>query len=189
MRSGGEGPTRCAFVVCKFDEGGEPRIVLVKDPRWGDYTLVGGHEEPDDHNDLERTARRETLEELGCFRGCDGFRLLPLTDEVQLGPVWSKSAHRLKTYVFKYYGIQFSCDPHLKDGYNNAGFIIKSFNEQELVKHPALSNVVKIFLATYPQGLDGVPLSWAPRCGSPNNDSDCDRRSDVGQPRKMLETA
>ena len=92
MSSVSEEPTRCAFVVCRFVEGGEPRVVLMKDPRWGDYTLIGGHEEPEDHNNLESTARRETFEELGCGRNAEEFQLFPLTNEIPFGPAWSKSA-------------------------------------------------------------------------------------------------
>jgi len=185
--SGVSEPTRCAFVVCRFDAGGEPRIVLMKDPRWGDYTLIGGHEEPEDHKDLETTARRETLEELGCFRGRSDFRLFPLTDEIAFGPTWSKSAHRMKKYTFKYYGIQFPCDPQVRDGYNKAGFLLRSFSADELTRHAALSNVVKIFLAIYPKGLDGVPLSWLDERSSPDNKSNDEHRPDAHQPRRLLE--
>jgi ADP-ribose pyrophosphatase YjhB (NUDIX family) len=151
----------------------------MKDPRWGDYTLIGGHEEPEDHNDLESTARRETLEELGCSRGGSVLRLFPLTDEIGFGPTWSKSAHCMKTYTFKYYGVQFSCDPQIRDGYNNAGFLLKLFSKEELARHAALSNVVKIFLAAYPDGLDGVPLSWRDQPTSSDDQNNNERRSDA----------
>jgi 8-oxo-dGTP pyrophosphatase MutT (NUDIX family) len=187
MSGVGEGPTRCAFVVCRFDAGGKPRIVLMKDPRWGDYTLIGGHEEPEDNKDLESTARRETLEELGCSPDSSGFRLFSLTDEISFGPTWSRSAHRMKTYTFKYYGIRFACDPEVRDGYNSAGFLLKSFSAEKLARYSALFNVVKLFLATYRKGLTGVPLSWHDECSLPDNKSNDERRSDASQRRIMLE--
>jgi 8-oxo-dGTP pyrophosphatase MutT (NUDIX family) len=180
--------TRCAFVVCRFDADGEPRIVLMKDPKWGDYTLIGGHEEPEDHNSLETTARRETLEELGCSQDSSDFKLWPLTGEIRFGPTWSKSARRMKVYTFKYYGIRFSSDPLVNDGYNKAGFLLKFFSADELMKHTTLSNVVKVFLAAYQKGLDGVPLSWQVESRSRADKSGGEHGPDASQRRKMLET-
>lgn len=179
--------TRCAFVVCRLDEDGEPRIVLINDPRWGDYTLIGGHEEPEDHYDLERTARRETLEELGCFPGCRDFKLQPLTEETRFGPVWSKSARCEKAYTFKYYGIQFACDPNLKPGYNDAGFLIRFFGEKELVSYSQISNVVRIFLTTYQKKLNCIPLSWPSSSDVHDGKSDDKGRPEVSRCCRMLE--
>jgi 8-oxo-dGTP pyrophosphatase MutT (NUDIX family) len=140
----------------------------MKHPRWGDFTFIGGHEEPEDHQQLDITARRETLEELGLPEGRIEFQLFPLTDEITFGPIWSKSTHCVKSYIFKYYGVKFHSDPHIRYGYNEAGSFIKLFSVGELQSQNAISNVVRVFLDRYAKGLDSVPLSWTENCGSPD---------------------
>lgn len=155
---GPQTPTRCAFIVCKVLKCGEPHLLLVRDTRWGDLTLVGGHEERADNRDLERTARREVEEELGRIQS--PFQLIPLTDEITYGPTWSKSGKKIKSYVFKYFGIQFEKNPQLPVTENDKGFAIEMIKESELFDAKDLSNVVKILLEFSRGDLSWVPVSW-----------------------------
>jgi 8-oxo-dGTP pyrophosphatase MutT (NUDIX family) len=153
-------PTRCAFIVCRIKRSGEPYVLLVRDERWGDLTLIGGHEEPADRKDLDNTARREAMEELGaaCASGC--INLVPLTKEIGFGPTWSKSAAAYKKYSFKFYGMQFKEKPCLKEGRNEVGLILKLVKQKELEKELQLSNVVKLFLDVFRDRIHEIPLSW-----------------------------
>jgi 8-oxo-dGTP pyrophosphatase MutT (NUDIX family) len=164
MSLGSDEVTRCAFIVCRLERDGEPHLLLVRDERWGDLTLIGGHEDPEDQRELERTARREALEELGSACACTGFRLLSLTDELPFGPTWSKSAGISKRYSFKFYAILFDQQPHLREGVNEAGFQLEFVKERDLPAKPGLSNIVKLFLATFEGKLESVPLSWSDEC-------------------------
>jgi 8-oxo-dGTP pyrophosphatase MutT (NUDIX family) len=159
-------PTRCAFIVCRIKRSGEPYVLLVRDERWGDLTLIGGHEDPADRRDLDNTARREAVEELGaaCASGC--IHLVPLTNEIGFGPTWSKSADTYKKYSFKFYGMEFKEKPVLKEGRNELGLTLKLVKQKELENEMQLSNVVKVFLEVFRHKIHEIPLSW---------DEDCNR--------------
>jgi hypothetical protein len=144
--------------MCKVLKCGKPHLLFVRDRVWGDLTLVGGHEEPGDRCNLERTARREVEEELGSFDV--PFRLIPLTDEVTYGPTWSESAKMIKSYVFKYFGIEFEKDPRIHVGQTDKGFPLELICEDDLPKTVELSNVVKAFLNRPGIDLRKVPVSW-----------------------------
>jgi hypothetical protein len=135
--------------VLRVKRHGEPYLLLVRDERWGDLTLVGGHEEPSDGRDLDVTARREACEELGSI--CSGTKLqpFPLTNEIVFGPTWSKSAAVYKKYNFKFYGARFDEQPDIKEGWNEAGFWLTLVKQSSLGKRSNLSNVVKLLLASF----------------------------------------
>jgi hypothetical protein len=82
-----------ALVLIRLRIKSEPHIVLTRHQKWNDWTLVGGHVEPDERNDWARAAVRESNEELAPLRFGHDFILLPLLDQpVQWGPLPSKSA-------------------------------------------------------------------------------------------------
>jgi 8-oxo-dGTP pyrophosphatase MutT (NUDIX family) len=155
-----EQPTRCAFIVCRIKRSGEAYVVLVRDERWGDLTLIGGHEEPADRRNLDNTARREAMEELGSACASGRIKLVPLTKEIGFGPTWSKSAEVYKSYRFKFYGMEFEKGPVLKDGLNEAGLVLKLVKQRELENERQLSNVVKVFLKAFRHKIHEIPLSW-----------------------------
>jgi ADP-ribose pyrophosphatase YjhB (NUDIX family) len=133
-------------------------MLFVRDTVWGDLTLVGGHEEPGDDKNLERTARREVEEELG--RLDIPFRLIPLTDEIRYGPTWSESTKMIKSYIFMYYGIEFEGNPKIEVEQTDKGFALEMIREENLPHTKDLSNVVKILLDRPEIDLQKVPVSW-----------------------------
>jgi hypothetical protein len=88
---------------------GEPFHVLLKHKKWGDWSLVGGHVEPDEKNDWAHAAARECNEELAPLQFGVDFALLPLLDQpLKWGPVHSKSAgNELTTYAAQVFALRF----------------------------------------------------------------------------------
>lgn len=98
-----------ALVLIKLRINSEPYLVLIRDEKWDEWTLVGGHVEKDEENDWARAAARECNEELSPLRFGVDFTLLPLLDQpTSWGPVSSKSAGgELTTYTAQFFALRF----------------------------------------------------------------------------------
>jgi len=103
--------SRCGFVVIKFRVNDECYYLMREDPRWKDVNFIGGHECSRDGGSLERTARRELLEEVPSVRLVSDVELVPLTDEVVYGPVYSRSAESQVEYILDFFRLKFVNDP------------------------------------------------------------------------------
>src|SRR5215472_18551361 len=102
-----------ALVFIRLNIRGEPHLVLIRNRKWGDWTLVGGHVEADEKNDWARAAIRECNEELAPLHFGDDFTLLPLLDQpVRWGPLPSKSAGGEPTiYTAQLFALRFLKPP------------------------------------------------------------------------------
>ncbi|HWO17848.1 MAG TPA: NUDIX hydrolase [Kofleriaceae bacterium] len=81
--------------------------------KWHDWSLVGGHVEPDEKNDWARAAVRECNEELAPLRFGEDFTLLPLLDQpLRWGPLASRSASGEPTiYTAQVFALRFLRSP------------------------------------------------------------------------------
>jgi len=87
--------------------------LLIRSRKWGDWTFVGGHVEPNEKNDWARAAVRECNEELAPLRYGQDFILLPLLDQpIRWGPMPSKSAGGEPTiYTAQLFALRFLKTP------------------------------------------------------------------------------
>ena len=101
------------LVVATLDLENERHLLLRRHPKWGDWSLVGGHVEEDEKNDWARAAVRECNEELSPLVYGEDFSLLPLLDRpMKWGPVPSKSAGgELTTYSAQVFALRFLKSP------------------------------------------------------------------------------
>jgi hypothetical protein len=102
-----------ALVLARIDVDGTPHWLLRRHPKWGDWSLVGGHVEADEQGDWLLTAVREANEELEpLVHGID-FVVRPLSVALSSwGPVASRSAGGAPTnYRARWYQARFLRDP------------------------------------------------------------------------------
>lgn len=102
-----------ALVVVRIDVDGTPHWLLRRHPKWGDWSLVGGHVESDEVGDWMLTATREANEELAPLQSGIDFELAPLVEDVSSwGPVASRSAEGAMTnYRVRWFQARFLRDP------------------------------------------------------------------------------
>jgi NUDIX domain-containing protein len=101
-----------ALVLARIDVDGVPHWLLRRHPKWGDWSLVGGHVEADERGDWSLTAVREANEELEpLVHGID-FVIEPLSSVLSSwGPVASRSAGGAPTnYRARWYQARFLRD-------------------------------------------------------------------------------
>lgn len=101
-----------ALVVARIDIGGTPHWLLRRHPKWGDWSLIGGHVEPDEVLDWMLTAVRESNEELAPLRCGVDIAVEPLLDDItSWGPVVSRSAQGAMTnYRVRWFQVRFLRD-------------------------------------------------------------------------------
>ena len=101
-----------ALVVARIDVDGAPHWLLRRHPKWGDWSLVGGHVEPDEVLDWMLTAVRESNEEMAPLRCGVDIEVEPLLDDItSWGPVASRSAHGAMTnYRVRWFQVRFLRD-------------------------------------------------------------------------------
>ena len=101
-----------SLVLIRLRLGTEPYHVLIRH-KWGDWSFVGGHVEPNEKNDWATAAVRESNEELAPLRYGEDFTLLPLLDQpLRWGPVASKSANdEPTTYTAQVFVLRFLRPP------------------------------------------------------------------------------
>jgi 8-oxo-dGTP pyrophosphatase MutT (NUDIX family) len=102
-----------ALVLIRIEINDEPHLLLIRDQKWNDWTLVGGHVEPHEQNDWAFAAARECNEELAPLRYGRDFILVPLFIEpMRWGPIPSKSADgELTTYAAQVFALRFLATP------------------------------------------------------------------------------
>lgn len=102
-----------ALVLIRLKINSERYHVLIQHKKWGDWSFVGGHVEPNERNDWARTAARECNEELTPLRFGEDFTLLPLLDQpLRWGPLASKSANNeLTIYTAQIFALRFLKPP------------------------------------------------------------------------------
>lgn len=101
-----------ALVLARVEIDGAPHWLLRRHAKWGDWSLVGGHVEPDERDDWMRTAVREANEELEPLVCGVDFTIEPLSLEPSSwGPVASRSAAGVMTrYRVRWFEARFLGD-------------------------------------------------------------------------------
>lgn len=102
-----------AYVLVRLIVDGRGHFLLTKHAKWGDFSLVGGHVEPDEMHDWGRAARRESEEELSPLRFGHDFVLEHLAaGPASWGPVPSRAAgNRPTVYVAQWFSLRFLQPP------------------------------------------------------------------------------
>jgi hypothetical protein len=103
--------SRAAFVIIKLVVSNDVYLLLRKNVKWNDLNFVGGHQKERDQGSLVRTAQRELWEEVPSIRGIVNTHLVPVTDEVLYGPVYSRSVGRETIYRVQFFRLAFEQQP------------------------------------------------------------------------------
>lgn len=103
--------SKLSLVLIRVDIEDRPKLLLMRHRKWGDWSLVGGHVEPEEGNDWARAAARECNEELAPLQHGKDFVLLPvLAVPDWWGPVDSKSAGEPTMYTAQFFEMRFLRD-------------------------------------------------------------------------------
>jgi 8-oxo-dGTP pyrophosphatase MutT (NUDIX family) len=167
---------RVALVVIKLRIDGENHLLMRRDSQWEDINFIGGHEESEDRSKLENTARRELLEEVPLFRTIKTFRLTPLTDEFEHGPVFSRSSRCLVKYTLQFFLVEFTELPEhtllnklLSD--ETLNLLVSSRDLSENCYR--MTSLIAVLDDALNQRFNNIPLSWPYDIGSCYLTADC----------------
>lgn len=147
-----------AYVLIRLRSEGKDCFMLHRHPKWGDWSLVGGHVEQGEEDDWLKTASREAEEELAPLTLGGDFTVEPLPVELRWGPCPSRSAGGMPTeYRARYFVLRFLKDPReILDVLPESEFRLIPIDEVESdegVGHP-----VRVFLAQ-PEDIETVAVS------------------------------
>jgi 8-oxo-dGTP pyrophosphatase MutT (NUDIX family) len=153
--------SRGGFVVIKLLVDGEICLLLRKNPKWKDLNLIGGHEKTRDGESLAKTALRELWEEVPSVRKNTSFSLRELTDELEYGPVVSRSVGEETLYLIQYFLFQLDDEPTFL--LENLGARTRNVlvSESDLLGDQSgrISGLVWFLDRIYLGGLKSIPLS------------------------------
>jgi hypothetical protein len=153
--------SRCAFVIIKIKANDEDYFFMRRDPSWQDINFIGGHDQPQDRGKLQRTAKRELLEEVPALRSFNAFKLESLTAEVPHGPIYSLSARRQMQYVLRFFLLQFTEDPSsFFKGFQGKTQNILVSNRNIREHFYQMSGLVQVLEHSLSGGLEVIPYSW-----------------------------
>lgn len=156
------GTSRCAFVIIKIKANDEDHFFMRRDPSWQDINFIGGHDQPQDRGNFQRTAKRELLEEVPALRLFKSFKLQSLTPEVTYGPIYSLSARRQMEYLMRFFLLEFTEDPSsFFKGFQGKtqNILVSSRNIREHFYQ--MSGLVQVLEKNLSGGLEAIPYSWS----------------------------
>lgn len=151
-----------ALVIIKLRLIGEDFFLFQWHRKWNDWSLVGGHVEPNEENDWNLTAVREVEEELYPLKVDEDFIVCPLSeDPVSWGPVLSRSSAQSPTiYTAQWFVLRFLRDPTkaLARLPVNDFLLISS---QTIYGYKSRDGIAITDLCKYiPVALNAIPPSW-----------------------------
>jgi hypothetical protein len=149
-----------AYIVARFMLNNRRYLLLRKHPKWGDWSLVGGHVEDYEKRDWARAAIREAEEELDPLTFRRDFILLPLLREpVTWGPVPSKSAQgALTKYTAQFFALRLTADPEQSLSRLPVDEFVL-FDESEIDRTGAANGALATLRNCLAHGLEDVPLA------------------------------
>jgi 8-oxo-dGTP pyrophosphatase MutT (NUDIX family) len=152
--------SRIAYVVAKLRIQGQDYLLLNAHRKWGDWSLPGGHVEPQDA-DFWAAAVRETTEELEPLRYGEDLEVQreQLTCS-EWGPVASTSAGgALTVYQAAFHVLRFKTDPkHCLERLPEGDF--RLLRLRDVGTSTNVASVVRRLGDLLPGGLPSLPLSW-----------------------------
>lgn len=153
-----------AFVLIKMKIDANDHFMFIKHPKWGDWSLVGGHVEPGEEERWERTAIREANEELSPLEWGHDFDLTGLLHgAVSWGPVQSRSAGGQSTmYTARYFALRFLGDPRvLLPALPSTDFIfVPAAHLEDGQWEQDVADTLLQLARVIPGGLAAVPPAW-----------------------------
>lgn len=154
------------YIVVRLALHGQDYFLFRKHTSWGDWSLIGGHVEPEEQRDWSVAATRETEEELEPLRVGFDVRVSSLVpDEICWGPEPSRSSDNQPTYYkSRWYWLEFLRDPHeCLRRLNPEDFILVP--KDDLHSHEGLvaTNLIKRLENEITYGLDSIPYAWPSR--------------------------
>jgi 8-oxo-dGTP pyrophosphatase MutT (NUDIX family) len=161
--------SRCAFVVIKLRMGGEDYFLMRRDPDWKDISFIGGHANKGESSNLERVARRELLEEVPALRSFKLIELVPLTNEIKHGPVYSPSAKCDVVYDLRFFLLRFGGSPEqvVKALGPRTPNILVHRDDLLAPRKYRVAELVKVLDGSIPGGLRSMQHSWPEDLGNP----------------------
>ena len=149
-----------AYVLIRLQADGEDCFLLHRHPKWGDWSLVGGHVEAGEEHDWLASAAREAAEELAPLRPDADFKVQRLKLVLEWGPEPSLSAFGEPTeYRAEYFLLQFLRDPReLLRHLPPSEFRLVPI--ASLARDPEASRPVRLVLEKLGAQLAELPRSW-----------------------------
>ncbi len=103
--------SRVGLVVIKLRIEHDPWYLMRYNEKWRDVSFIGGHQKDRDHENLERTAKRELWEEVPAIRAGLISTLIPLVGPLNYGPVHSRSRGDLAEYEVAFFLLKIESNP------------------------------------------------------------------------------
>lgn len=157
-----ERQSKVVYVLARLDVDGHDYLLFHAHPKWGDWSLVGGHVEADEEADWERAARRECAEEMAPLTPGEELDLVPLPQgPEQWGPEISKSAGGVPTvYRARWFALRFLKEPcSMMRMLPHDAFLLIERERVEAGHDADVTSLVGRF-AIAARGLDAVPYAW-----------------------------
>lgn len=99
------------YAVARFRVDDHVLWLLRRHPKWGDWSLVGGHVEDDEREDWDRAIRREVDEEMEPLQVGAELVIVPVAADPLVFRRVSQSAGGVETeYTVRWYGLSFRGD-------------------------------------------------------------------------------
>ena len=153
-----------ALVVIHLNVEGLPHLLFHRHPKWGDWSLIGGHVESDEETNWHVAAQREADEELAPLRLGEDFAVeTKWNGELKWGPVPSRAKNNVPTiYVARYYLLRFLVDPsEALARLNPHDFALVRAPDGSWPFGNLVSDTFERFAATLHHRFEDVPLSWS----------------------------
>lgn len=157
--------SRVAYVVVRLLIGSGDYLLFRSHAKWGDWSLVGGHVEPEELKDWESAACRETEEEMPPLRCGLDFEVESLTTGIsRWGPKVSKSAGGVLTeYETRWFSLRFKRDPsEFLYCQSPKDFLLVEWKRlEESRRDEDISDAIDFLRSLLPEGLEDIPYAWS----------------------------
>jgi hypothetical protein len=157
--------SRVVYVFVRLRLEGRDYLLFYEHPKWGDWSLVGGHVEAQEERDWVAAAFRETGEEMQPLLPHEDFELEPLPHGPERwGPEISRSAGEVPTvYSARWFALRFARDPaECLAALPTNRFLLVDRERIESGEDTDLTSLVARFTSDTPRGIDAIPYAWEP---------------------------